>query len=48
MMTTYKKVAYHLEVEIYGRISDNEYVAVGFSTDVKMVKIFIENKWTII
>ncbi len=38
MMTTYKKVDDHLELEIYGQASGDEYIAVGFSSDKEMVK----------
>ena len=40
MMTTYKRVGDYLELEIYGQISGDEYVAVGFSADDKMVRYF--------
>jgi hypothetical protein len=40
-MTTYKKLDNdHLELEIYGEITGNQYVAVGFSTDSEMVRIY--------
>lgn len=42
MMMTYKQVNNDLlEIEIYGQVTDNEYVAVGFSTDKKMVIIYL-------
>lgn len=38
MLTTYKRVDdNHLQLEVYGQISGDEYVAVGFSTDREMV-----------
>ena len=42
MMTTFKKLDNdHLELEIYGEITgDQQYVAVGFSTDSEMVCIY--------
>ncbi|XP_045030123.1 putative ferric-chelate reductase 1 homolog [Daphnia magna] len=37
MMTTYRKMNNdHLQLEIYGQMKGDEYVAVGFSTDSKM------------
>jgi hypothetical protein len=40
MLTTYRKFDNdHLELEIYGEITGDQYVAVGFSTDSKMVNI---------
>lgn len=40
-VTTYRKVDdEHLEIEIYGQVSADEYVAVGFSKDREMV-----NRW---
>lgn len=37
MLTTYKRVNdNHLQLEVYGQISGDEYVAVGFSTDREM------------
>jgi hypothetical protein len=38
MMTTYQTLNDdYLQLEIYGQITGDEYVAVGFSTDRKMV-----------
>ena len=38
MMATYKKFNDSiLEIEIYGKVTGDEYVAFGFSTDIKMV-----------
>ena len=43
MVTTYKKFdSNYLELEIYGEITVDQYVAVGFSTDSKMVLIFTQ------
>ena len=39
MMTTYKRVNDSLELEIYGQISRDEYIAVGFTQDDQMVHI---------
>ena len=41
MMTTYKRVNDSLELEIYGQISGDEYIAVGFTPDDKMVHIVL-------
>jgi hypothetical protein len=39
MMTTYKKFDNaNLVLEVYGEITGDQYVAVGFSTDSEMVK----------
>jgi len=38
MMTTFQKLDNFLQLEIYGQITEDEYVAVGFSTDRKMVR----------
>lgn len=38
MLSTFKRLSNNLmEIELYGKISGNEYVAVGFSFDQKMV-----------
>jgi hypothetical protein len=43
-MTTYKKLDNgHLQLEIYGEITGDQYVAVGFSTDSEMVIIYTQN-----
>ncbi len=42
MMATYKKIDDQIvELEIYGKVGGNEYIAVGFSSDEKMVHIVI-------
>lgn len=41
-MATYKKLDNdHLQLEIYGEIKGDEYVAVGFSTDSEMVCTYL-------
>lgn len=41
-MATYKKLVNdHLQLEIYGQVKGNEYVAVGFSTDSEMVRPYL-------
>lgn len=39
MMTSFKQKDDYLEMEIYGKVSSNQYIAVGFSVNDLMVRL---------